>query len=173
MESPSETESAVACQAVVAPVLAWSGQRPMMSAMADDEEEARPKSETAVLPRNFTLTVEERLRAIAGGPPAFALRRRRIEDLEAAIVRAIVTYAGKAGAPPEAGTLPFTIKRDIDRLNRLIDDHNRYYPIEARLRMDLRTGQLMDWGEPWIPTPPVSVETLLAAARAITARAGH
>jgi hypothetical protein len=142
-----------------------------MHLMSKDDEQ-RPRG-SAVLPRNFTLTLEERLRALAGGPPAFAIRRRRIEDLEAAIVRALSEHEAKAGAPLDAAALPYAVAREIDRLNRLIHDHNRYYPIEARLPMDLRTGQIMDWGEPWVPMPPASAEALVAAARAVTAQRGE
>ena len=118
---------------------------------------ARPVA-TAVLPRNFTLTTEERLRALAAGPPPFALRLRKIEDLEAAVLRSIAELGAGAGA------LPPRVLREVERLNRLIDDHNRYYPIEARLPTDVRTGRLLDWGEPWAPRPPVTVEALVAAA---------
>jgi hypothetical protein len=138
--------------------------------MATDDEDRRRG--TAVPPCNFTLTLEERLRALGGGPPAFAVRRRRIEDLGEAIVRALCRHEAKAGAPLDPAALPLLVRREIERLNRLIDDHNRYYPIEARLPMDIRTGELMDWGEPWVPLPPVSAEALVAAARAIGAGKG-
>jgi hypothetical protein len=134
-------------------------------------EEESPR-EVVFLPRNFTLTPEERMRALVAGPPAFAVRLRRIEDLEAAIVRSLVEHEAKTGAPLDAAALPFTVRREIDRLIRLVDDHNRYYPIEARLPTDVRTGQLMDWGEPWVPRPPPSADALIAAARALSAREG-
>jgi hypothetical protein len=121
---------------------------------------------TAALPRNFTLTTEDRLRALASGPPAFSLRLRRIELLEEAVVKAIADHAAETGALPDAATLPFPVRRDVERLNRLIDDHNRYYPIEARLPMDVRTRRLMDGGTPWAPMPHVTAEALVAAARA-------
>jgi hypothetical protein len=124
------------------------------------DEEGRPRE--VVLPaRNFTLMVEERVRALAAGLPAFAVRRRRIEDLEAAIGRSLDELEAKTGMPLDAAALPYAVRRDIERLNQLIDNHNRYYPIEARLPTDVRTGQLMDWGEPWIPMTPVSVEALI------------
>jgi hypothetical protein len=140
----------------------------MMDLMAKDEGE-RPR-ETAVLPRNFTISLEERLRALASGPPPFALRRRRIENLEAEIVRALAEHEATTGAPLDASALPYGVRLEIERLNRLIDDHNRYYPIEARLPMDVHTGQFMDWGEPWAPMPPVSAAALVAASRATSAR---
>lgn len=132
--------------------------------MTKDEKE-RPR-ETAHLPMNFTLPIEERLRALAAGPPAFAVRRRRIEDLEAAIVRTLAQHEAKTGARLDPAALPYRVRREIARLNELIDDHNRYYPIEARLPIDVQTGQFMDWGEPWAPMSRVSAPALVAAARA-------
>jgi hypothetical protein len=125
----------------------------------------KDKPETAVLPRNFTVTTEERMRALAAGPPAYARRLRRIEDLEVAIVRAMVDHEAESGELLDAAALPELIGRKLEQLNRLIDDHNRYYPIEAGLRIDLRTRRLIDWGEPWEPRPKVAVEVLIAAAR--------
>lgn len=117
-------------------------------------------------PRNFTLSVADRMRALAAGPPAFSRRLRRIEDLTAAIVSAL-----EACAPVEVAALPERIRRDVARLNGLIDDHNRYYPIEARLPMDVRTAQRMDLGEPWTPMPHVTIEALLSTLSAV-ARSG-
>ncbi len=68
--------------------------------MAKDGEE-RPRG-TALPQLSFTLSNERRLSALASGPPAFALRRRRIEDLEAAIVRALAEHEGTTGAPVHA-----------------------------------------------------------------------
>jgi hypothetical protein len=41
-----------------------------------------PLAETVAPPRNFTLSLEARLRAYAQGAPSYIRRRRRIEDLE-------------------------------------------------------------------------------------------
>ncbi|MFT3767178.1 MAG: hypothetical protein QM820_16900 [Minicystis sp.] len=135
--------------------------------MPKDNPEPR---ETAVLPRNFTITTAERMRALAAGPPAYSRRLRRIEDLQAAIVRSIVEEDAKGEGQIDPSALPTAIERDLGRLNQLIDDHNRYYPIEASLRIDLRTRRLMDWGEPWVPMPKVTIEVLLATARGISTR---
>jgi hypothetical protein len=45
-------------------------------------------------------------------------------------------------------------------LNRLIDEHNRYYPIERNLPMDPRSGALLVKGEPWRPLAHVSIDGL-------------
>lgn len=124
------------------------------------KDKPEPPRESAVLPRNFTITVEERMRALAAGPPAYARRLRRIEDLEAAIVRELA----ESDEPLDAARLPEPIGRKLEQLNRLIDDHNRYYPIEKCLRIDLHTRRLMDWGEPWEPMAMVTAEALIARA---------
>jgi hypothetical protein len=120
---------------------------------------------SATVPRNFTLPLEEKLRALAAGPPPYALRLRRIEDLEAAIVRALAAHEAASG-PVDEAVLPGPIAADLEKLDRLIEDHNRYYPIEKRLPIDVRTRRLMDWGEPWAPMPRADVQALLVAARA-------
>jgi hypothetical protein len=117
---------------------------------------------SAAYPRNFTLSVSDRLRALAAGPPAFARRLRRIEELE----RAILLALRDAKSPLDPGALPEEIAASLARLNQLVDDHNRYYPIEAGLPIDVRTGGLLDWGEPWRPMPPFDGAALLARARA-------
>ena len=54
---------------------------------------------TAILPRNFTVTTDERVRGIVHGLPAFVRRRRRIEDLEEELVVAVAALdAGHAVA---------------------------------------------------------------------------
>ncbi len=102
-------------------------------------------------PRNFTLTTEERIRALVAGPPAWSLRKRRIEDLEQELAR-------EARAP----TAHF--ERKLALLNELIDKHNRFYPIEANLPFDLKTGRLLEGGKPWTRLPLHTRETLLAVS---------
>lgn len=118
---------------------------------------------SVALPRNFTISTAEYLRALAAGPPAFARRLRRIEDLERAILAALREAEEKA--PLDAAALPEEVAAKLARLNRLVEDHNRYYPIEAALPIDPRTGGLLDWGEPWRPMPPFEAAALLARAR--------
>src|SRR5690349_6387214 len=119
-----------------------------------------PIADTVVPPRNFTLSIEDRLRAYAQGPPGYMRRRRRIEDLEAKLV------AKLAAAP--ALTLLETAEdpdfvADLATLNDLIVRHNRYYPTEANLPIDVRTGRLIDrGGGPWQALPLVTLAHLLA-----------
>jgi hypothetical protein len=108
---------------------------------------------------NFKLSVDERLRAYAQGVPSHIRRRRRIEDLEARLVDQLAA----APAPAElAGSTEMTA--ELALLNDLLARHNRYYPIEANLPIDVRTGRLLERGVPWRPSPPVTVAELLARA---------
>jgi hypothetical protein len=121
--------------------------------------------------RNFTLTTEDRVRAVASGPPAYMRRRRAIEDLEEGIVRVLVDRCVEAVARGAGhGDLAAHAQanapmRALERLNDLIERHNRYYPIEANLPLHPRTGELMDrTGEPWRPMKPRSIEELVRLA---------
>jgi hypothetical protein len=120
---------------------------------------------TLVGPRNFSLDKEARLRALVAGPPAFALRRRKMEDLEAMIVRAIGDHEAKTGAPLEPSAAPRGIVHAFATLCRLVEIHNRYYPVEASLPIDVVTGKLMDRGNPWLPLPVPTLHGLSALAR--------
>jgi len=121
---------------------------------------------SAVPARNFTLTTDDRVRALVAGPPAFAIRRRRIEDLEARIVKKLRALAEKTGAFPLA--LPPLVERDRAQLNRLVEDHNRYYPIEANLPANPSNGEPMDGSVPFVPMIPYTAEALLALARELS-----
>jgi hypothetical protein len=115
--------------------------------------------ETGAPDRNFTLATEERVRALVAGPPAFTRRLRAMEDLEAAIVHLLASGEREAHA-----------RWLLDRLNDLVSRHNRYYPIEANLPIDPRTGELLDRdGRHWKPKPARSLEDL--RRRAATAPA--
>lgn len=120
---------------------------------------------TLVGPRNFSLNTQERLRALVAGPPAFALRRRKMEDLEASIVRAISAHEEKTGAPLDPSALPVEIVRALASLRRLVETHNRYYPIEASLPIDVATGELLELGRRWAPIPLPTLENLSARSR--------
>ena len=125
-------------------------------------DEPKPQSDTVSPPRNFTLSIDERLRAYAQGVPGYIRRRRRMEDLEA---RLVGTIAGAETPAEAAASREFTA--DLALLNELVDRHNRYYPIEANLPYDLRSGRIMERGAPWRPLPSVTAADLLARAGAI------
>jgi len=115
--------------------------------------------DTAVPERNFSLSVDDRLRAFAQGPPAYMRRRRAIEDLQAGLSRKLAEFGGDSVQMAE-------MVADLARLNDLIDKHNRYYPIEANLPIEVRTGRLLERGVPWRPLPSVTAADLVARAAA-------
>jgi hypothetical protein len=127
---------------------------------------SKPKSavETASPVRNFTLDVESRVRAIAGGLPAYVRRKRRIEDLEEAIVVRLADLLRKTG--DEAQTLERAPRHLLVQLVDLVERHNRWYPSEANLPLHPRTGAMLERGEPWKPLALPTMESLLARARA-------
>jgi hypothetical protein len=123
--------------------------------------------------RNFTITTHERIRA-AYGPPAYAVRKRKIEDLDESIVSLLVTVLDRVGS--DAAALADSIwrlrmEKRVLELNALIDAHNQYYPCEANLPIDVSTGELRDGGRPWKPLAKITLDAMLARARA--ARASH
>ena len=127
-------------------------------------------------PRNFTLSVGDRVRAMTIGAPAYATRKKRIEDLEVTHVGALVALHDQLAA---RGRSASAIERalhdkahgiDLGRMNELIEVHNRYYPIEANLPTNLRTGEYHVYGQRWMPEEPWTASRLLECARAILAR---
>jgi len=111
------------------------------------------------------LDTAERIRALVAGPPAYVLRRRRIEDLEAAILKAVRAHEAKIG-PVSPSSPPMAVKRWYALLHELIEAHNRYYPIEAVLPIDAITGALMDFGNRrWTPMPVPTLPELIERAR--------
>jgi hypothetical protein len=123
--------------------------------------ETPPVVDTAAPPRNFSLSVEDRLRAYAQGVPGYIRRRRRIEDLEARLVEKLALAEAPAALASAADFVA-----DVALLNDLIAKHNRYYPIEANLAIDVKTRRLIERGAPWRPLPAVSVSELAARAAA-------
>lgn len=61
------------------------------------------------------------------------------------------------------------VRKRLQRLDHLIDAHNRYYPIEANLPVDLQTGTLMERGAHWRPLAPVTLGGIFADAVALRA----
>lgn len=121
---------------------------------------------------NFTLTTAERIKGLHG-PPAYARRKRAIEDMEDDVLAKIaeiraeveVIIVGDDDAV-EAEVLFRARTIDLAKLNDLIERHNRYYPSEANLPMDPRTGALIERGAPWKPLPRATIEAFVARSRA-------
>ena len=117
--------------------------------------------------RNFTLTVDERIRALTIGAPAYAIRKRKIEDTEEQWVATLIELREKLAAK---GTAAADIARalrekaatfDYKKQNDLVARHNRWYPIEANLPMDTR-GRYLVYGRVWHPETEFTPERILA-----------
>ncbi len=138
--------------------------------MRDGDERARnerPLSiETLAPARNFTVTLAQQMRA-AAGVPAFALRRRRIEDLEGVVVATLTELITKLGSRDRARAQAPNLRKlvmNLAELARQVDGYNAYYPIEANLPIEPRTGRLLEWGQPWKKLSPPSLDELLLRA---------
>jgi hypothetical protein len=87
--------------------------------------------------RNWQLAADSYLLSM-GGPLPWMQRLRLIEDLTADHLRRLEeAYAEHAGDPQ--GWERTVRGWDFYAVNELIDKHNRYFPIEARLPMDPKT----------------------------------
>ena len=145
--------------------------------MADSE---RPSALNSADPiRNFTLTTDERIRALTIGVPAWAARKRKIEDDEARYTRELVALydqlvrKGRSDTEIELALVSAATAFDLERLNKLVVQHNKYYPIEANLPMDRRTGGYLVYGKPWLPESLYTVQRFVGLAQAaIAKRAG-
>jgi hypothetical protein len=117
-------------------------------------------------PRNFTLSVDERIRALTIGAPAYAIRKRKIEDLESRWVATLLELREQleAKGTPEADVAHALRAKaatfDYRRVNELVLQHNRWYPIEANLRIDPKTHGYLVYGRPWLPEPAFSAERI-------------
>ena len=119
-------------------------------------------------PRNFTLGVDERIRALTIGPPAYAVRKRKIEDTEEKWVATLVALRenlegrGWAKADVERALREKAATFDYRRQNELVALHNRWYPVEANLRIDPKTGEYLVYGRAWHPETEFTLERILA-----------
>jgi hypothetical protein len=109
--------------------------------------------------RNFSPSVEGYARSVVG-PPAFAQRLRQIED-------EIDDHLGRLRAaraelrlqvrdPRERGRRwrELAARWNFHAVNDLIEKHNRWYPVEARLPMNPRTGDfVLVGGKPYRREP--------------------
>jgi hypothetical protein len=121
--------------------------------------------------RNFTLSVEERVRALTSGVPAWSARKRKIEDEEARLVAELVelhdALVAKASPPAaiERSLIAAAGAFDLDKLNELVLKHNRYYPIEANLPMDPRGRGYLVYGRLWQPDELYTPGRIIALVR--------
>jgi hypothetical protein len=144
-----------------------------------DDERDRPAPRTEHSPsalnsadpsRNFTLTVDERIRALTIGVPAWAARKRKIEDDQQRLVTELVElHDGLVAKKRPANEIELALLAaantlDLAKLNELVGSHNRYYPIEANLPMD-RRGNYLVYGRVWKPEEAYTAVRLVALAR--------
>ena len=117
--------------------------------------------------RNFALAADRYAVSLAG-PPAYSRRLREIENEIAAHEEALHDawtglvrgYAGDPGAL--ARRWRATAERwNFTAVNLLIDQHNAYYPAEARLPMDPRTGDFVLVGGAPYRRRPLDAEWVL------------
>ena len=113
------------------------------------------------LPRRARLeraTLDRYLRAV-GGPLPYMRRLRLIENEIRAHEQALGERRAELARtlPPGAFTEAWRAVAaawDFTDVNRLIDQHNRWYPIEAQLPMDPRTGDYsLVGGRPYTRRP--------------------
>jgi hypothetical protein len=101
--------------------------------------------------RNFSPSVELYARSVAG-PPAYAQRLRQIEEELAQhyerLELARLDLCRAVGDPRERERRwrELAERWSFDAVNDLIDRHNRWYPVEARLAMSPRTGDFVPVG---------------------------
>jgi hypothetical protein len=101
----------------------------------------------SVLPRRIRrFRVEaDRYLAALGGPLPFMRRARAIDDeIEAHRARLERAYEEHRGSADEWRR--FAARWDFEDVNELIERHNRWYPVEARLAMDPRTKDYVKVG---------------------------
>jgi hypothetical protein len=77
--------------------------------------------------------------ASLGGPLPYMTRLREIARLTAEHEQALAEAYAQVG-DDGAVWRELAAAWDFDELNQLIERHNRWYPVEARLPMDARTG---------------------------------
>jgi hypothetical protein len=94
--------------------------------------------------RNFRPEADSYLASL-GGPLPYMRRLRRIEQETAEhLERLEAAYAERGGDP--AGWRRLAARWDFGEVNELIEKHNRWYPIEARLAMDPRSRDFVKVG---------------------------
>lgn len=141
--------------------------------MADSE---RPTAFNSADPlRNFSISTEERIRAITIGVPAWAARKRKIEDDEVRLVKELVdlydALVRKRRTPTEIelALVSAATAFDLDKLNKLVVQHNKYYPIEANLPMD-RNSNYLAYGKVWVAEEPYTPQRLVGLANQALAK---
>jgi hypothetical protein len=97
--------------------------------------------------RNFSPAADRYALSLAG-PPAHMRRLREIEDEIEAHEQALAAARAELGDRHRGAELArrwrgLAARWSFDAVNELIERHNRWYPAEARLPMDPRTGDFV------------------------------
>ncbi len=131
-------------------------------AAADTPLHGRPLPQRTRLERP---TLERYLRA-AGGPLLYMRRLRHIEDATRRHEESLAERHGELASTTAPENFP-TVWRseaaawDFEDVNRLIRQHNRWYPVEAQLPMDPRTGDFALVGGRPYTRPPLDAKWVL------------
>lgn len=88
--------------------------------------------------RNFTADTGSYLASL-GGPLPYMQRLREIDVLVERHERELAELYAEVGGDTQAWRA-LAHRHDFTEVNALIEQHNRWYPVEARLPMDPRTG---------------------------------
>jgi len=111
-----------------------------------------------ILPRNFRMGLEERVRAAAGAP-AWMRRARRLERRRAELLAAL-EEAWRASTPE---AWPDRAQAwDLGAVNGEIESYNAYFPIERSLPMDPALRDYTLGGQPWHPEPLLDAAWIIA-----------
>jgi hypothetical protein len=101
----------------------------------------------------------DRYLASLAGPLPFMVRLRRIDDaIDALIARLAQAYAERTD---DAAWRRLAERFDFSEVNDLIDRHNRWYPIGARLPMDPRTRDYVKVGGRSYRREPLDAQWIL------------
>ena len=121
------------------------------------EKPGEPIGEIQILPVDFRLSHEQRLRGYTL-VPSFVRRRKR---LEMAWERFWREMAERHEQWRESGGGPWATEArnvDLTPINQVIEAYNSYFPIEADLGTDPKTGKYRMGAGAWEPEPLVTVE---------------
>ncbi len=116
---------------------------------------------------NFDVPEEIKARAKMG-PPPYAVRAKMVEDLTEALMAELEdqwyelaeTWEGDAARFAQIW-LAVVETLELDELNKLIKEHNTFYPIEANLHPDPNTGGFTIGSTPWHPKKKITPERIL------------
>jgi hypothetical protein len=116
--------------------------------------------------RNFSPSVEGYARSVAG-PPAYMQRLRQIEEEIAdhleRLQAAWEELSREVGADErERRWRELAGRWSFHAVNDLIERHNRWYPVEARLAMSPRTGDFVPVGGRPYRLEPLDADWILA-----------